>query len=135
VRRGGSAKTRPKRAFPQQDFGWNFASSAVDKAKGRSLYSPHDGAPPAFGRGRCCFVKLLTSGCDQAPVSVGGFELRRLSRQSERGIARFPGCLTSESEERETWTAESLRAASSIGEGLPSSIREAAGRDNGGTRF
>jgi hypothetical protein len=28
--------------------------------------------------------------------------------------------LTSESEERETWTAESLRTASSIGEGLPS---------------
>src|SRR3954467_11440336 len=25
--------------------------------------------------------------------------------------ARFPGCLTSESEERETWTAESLRTA------------------------
>jgi hypothetical protein len=43
--------------------------------------------------------------------------------------------LTSESEERETWTAESLRAASSIGEGLPFSIRRAAGRDNGGTRF
>ena len=29
-----------------------------------------------------------------------------------------PGCLTGESEERETWTAESLRAASSNGEDL-----------------
>ena len=26
-------------------------------------------------------------------------------------VARLPGCLTSESEERETWTAESLRTA------------------------
>ena len=30
-----------------------------------------------------------------------------------------PGCLTGESEERETWTAESLRAASSIGNLCP----------------
>jgi hypothetical protein len=28
---------------------------------------------------------------------------------------KVPGCLTSESEERETWTAESLRAAFAIG--------------------
>ena len=31
-----------------------------------------------------------------------------------------PGCLTGESEERETWTAESLRAASPIGDVYPS---------------
>ena len=43
--------------------------------------------------------------------------------------ATLSGCLTSESEERETWTAESLRAASSIGEGLPFSREDAAGRD------
>jgi hypothetical protein len=43
-----------------------------------------------------------------------------------------PGCLTSESEERETWTAESLRAVSR-GQG---NLRAAtAGRDFGGTRF
>jgi hypothetical protein len=30
-----------------------------------------------------------------------------------------PGCLTGESEERETWTAESLRAASSLGRVRP----------------
>jgi hypothetical protein len=39
--------------------------------------------------------------------------------------------LTGESEERETWTAESLRAASS--EGQP--FVEMAGRDFGGRRF
>jgi hypothetical protein len=32
------------------------------------------------------------------------------------GASFAPGCLKSESEERETWTAESLRAASSAGE-------------------
>jgi hypothetical protein len=37
----------------------------------------------------------------------------------DRGrIRKGPGCLKSESEERETWTAESLRAASSNGEGV-----------------
>ena len=34
------------------------------------------------------------------------------------GISPVPGCLTGESEERETWTAESLRAASSNGKAL-----------------
>src|SRR5208282_264698 len=35
-----------------------------------------------------------------------------------RRSRKVPGCLTSESEERETWTAESLRTASSNGEGF-----------------
>jgi hypothetical protein len=42
--------------------------------------------------------------------------------------ARFPGCLTGESEERETWTAESLRAASSNGEDF-GFLREKGGRE------
>ena len=47
-----------------------------------------------------------------------------------------PGCLTSESEERETWTAESLRAALLRGlslTGKPS--MQTAGRDFGGLTF
>jgi hypothetical protein len=36
--------------------------------------------------------------------------------QARRRDRKVPGCLTGESEERETWTAESLRAASSNGE-------------------
>jgi hypothetical protein len=40
------------------------------------------------------------------------------------GISPVPGCLTGESEERETWTAESLRAASSNGEASAFSGRE-----------
>ena len=46
-----------------------------------------------------------------APASAGVFLNERRSR-------KVPGCLTSESEERETWTAESLRTAFASGEGL-----------------
>src|SRR5262249_24049236 len=46
------------------------------------------------------------------PISIGGHKLRRLSGSPGGGTALVPGCLTGESEERETWTAESLRAAS-----------------------
>ena len=41
-----------------------------------------------------------------------------LPEMSGRRSCKAPGCLKSESEERETWTAESLRAASSNGEGF-----------------
>src|SRR5436305_8760043 len=58
-------------------------------------------------------MTIGSAGCDGAPEG--------------RWDHPVPGCLTGESEERETWTAGSLRAASS---------REgAAGRDFGGTRF
>src|ERR1700733_5329111 len=46
-----------------------------------------------------------------APASAGVFLNERRSR-------KVPGCLTSESEERETWTAESLRTAFANGGGL-----------------
>src|SRR5215467_7685666 len=52
---------------------------------------------------------------DQPPISVGGVGLRRLSRRSGEGVGLIPGCLTGESEERETWTAGSLRTVSSDG--------------------
>src|SRR4051794_41881413 len=43
---------------------------------------------------------------------VGGSNFVGFSARPGRlETARFPGCLTSESEERETWTAESLRTA------------------------
>ena len=49
---------------------------------------------------------------------------------------QVPGCLKSESEERETWTAESLRAASSNGEGLRLFRKSGGhGRDFGGLTF
>jgi hypothetical protein len=43
-----------------------------------------------------------------------------------------PGCLTSKDEERETWTAESLRV--SIFEGFGFQVRDRT-KDFGGTRF
>ena len=52
------------------------------------------------------------------PILIGSERLRRLAGLPAGGAVMVPGCLTSESEERETWTAESLRAASSNGEGF-----------------
>jgi hypothetical protein len=59
-----------------------------------------------------------------------------LPKFSGRRSCEAPGCLKSESEERETWTAESLRAASSNGEGL-GLFQESSGhgRDFGGLTF
>jgi len=78
----------------------------------RRAAARRDGAP----------AKLLTDNGDQTPMCFNrGCRLRRLSGLfGERGFA-VPGCLTGESEERETWTAESLRAASSGGS-IPGSI-------------
>src|SRR5262245_22689489 len=53
------------------------------------------------------------------PIAVGGLRLRRPSGLPGVGTARFPGCLIGESEERETWTAESLRAAFARGRNSP----------------
>src|SRR6476620_4344404 len=67
---------------------------------------------------------------------VGGSNFVGFSVRSGRlETARFPGCLTSESEERETWTAESLRTAPR-GRRLRLFSEECGhGRDFGGRRF
>ena len=49
-----------------------------------------------------------------APVLLEALAEARVFRRNRK----VSGCLTRESEERETWTAESLRAASSNGEAL-----------------
>src|SRR5580692_1758213 len=74
------------------------------------------------------FVRRV--GCD------GLYVLRLRLKMSGRRSCEAPGCLKSESEERETWTAESLRAASSNGEGL-GLFQESSGhgRDFGGSTF
>jgi len=63
-----------------------------------------------------------------AMTDVGCRRLRFRPELSETGffdgISPVPGCLTGESEERETWTAESLRAASSNGRASAFSGRE-----------
>jgi hypothetical protein len=89
--------------------------------------------------------KLLTDSGELPPTGSRGFRLRRLSGTPERGHSFASGCLTGESEERETWTAESLRAACSWGASQVGSVAvadfekqsscHAVGRDFGGTRF
>jgi hypothetical protein len=68
-----------------------------------------DGAP----------LKLLTGSVKMPPIVFGSMSFDDAFRclagsvtgLSKLEVARSPGCLTSESEERETWTAGSLRAA------------------------
>ncbi len=102
-----------------------FVCQKVDKNAGRRLYTsswarrrlarwrvceaPHcSHGDRAFGHlGMAMFASpRRMCGFSVSPVSVGGRS------------CKVPGCLKSESEERETWTAESLRTASSNGEGL-----------------
>ena len=87
------------------------------------------GAPPLDAM--ACLEKPLTVCAVNHPASPWPRRMCGLRRllprflRPSRGQARWkderrghqaPGCLTSESEERETWTAESLRTASSNGE-------------------
>ncbi len=60
------------------------------------------------------------------PHRVRGFRSLRQGLLGRGRSRKVPGCLTSESEERETWTAGSLRAASSNGEASAFSCRETA---------
>ena len=73
-----------------------------------------------------------TADTNRLPFAVEKKGAARLSSQGREG-APAPGCLTSEDEERETWTAESLR----LSEYLKASafiFREWT-KDFGGTRF
>src|SRR5229473_2310153 len=64
---------------------------------------------------------------NRLPIAIGSAGFDGAPGLRRAGPTPVPGCLTGESEERETWTAGSLRAASSR--------EDAAGRDFGGTRF
>src|SRR5579883_1957504 len=69
-------------------------------------------------------------------VGCAGFAAPALAEDGGRRSREVPGCLTSESEERETWTAESLRAAFLNGKGFGSSRAVSGrGRDFGGLTF
>jgi hypothetical protein len=94
VRRGGSVTgpTGQAREGPSTvgNCSGNLPGSAVDKVKGRRLYSPHNGAPPAFRRDGAP-AKLLTDSVTSRPISVGSLGLRRLLGVPGRGIAMIPG--------------------------------------------
>ena len=96
-----------------------FSGAGVDNAGAQSLYTT---SRRAAASARGASAKPLTvygeraSGHDLvAMTGARGFGGSGVCRRRSR---RVPGCLTGESEERETWTAESLRAASSNGEGF-----------------
>ena len=91
----------------------NSRLCSVDIARVGRLYSPDMARRPLHGAmARLRSSSLIT--VTRPPILVGGGRLRRLSGLPGSGDRPVPGCLTGESEERETWTAESLRAASSI---------------------
>ena len=94
-----------------------LVSETVDSAGGCGLYNPSRRRRPP-------------TRCDDAPskhpmdrgnrlsIVIGSLRASAALRFTGERDRQVPGCLTSESEERETWTAESLRAASSNGEML-----------------
>ena len=85
---------------------------------------------------RDCAPLILTYVWTEPPKKTSVVRISSASRFAGRlETARFPGCLTSESEERETWTAESLRTAPR-GRRLRLFSEECGhGRDFGGRRF
>jgi hypothetical protein len=99
-----------------------FKCQTVDSEGGRRLYSRfwraaawRDGASAKPLTVYAVNHPAMTCGHGGCAGFGGSGTCRRRSRE-------VPGCLISESEERETWTAESLRAAFANGEGLPSSL-------------
>ena len=146
MRRGGTRVGAPRRNVmavrterQHHRFlrGQKTVTDMVDIEQSCCLYTPSHWRAAAWREGAP--AKLLTDSGDRSPTTGRGRGLRRFP-----GFGRgscTPGCLTGESEERETWTAESLRVAwnevavlwfAIIGKQLPC---HAAGRDFGGTRF
>jgi hypothetical protein len=107
-----------------------FPQAVVDN-KSHPAHIARVGAPPlgAMARLRSSSLNIRWQSF-RLRSAAGGFDaLWRVQRVGDQ--SSVPGCLTSESEERETWTAESLRAASRAGK--PAGV--AVGRDFGGRRF
>ena len=95
--------------FPTLVVGQKNGAFLVDNAGGQSLYTPQRRAVRL--RCDCAPLKLLTGTVNRHPIVLGCTGFAGSSAYRRGGPPWFPGCLKSESEERETWTAESLRAA------------------------
>ena len=116
----------------------------VDKNRGQSLYIPSS-ARRRLVRWRVheaphCSHGDRTSGHARGHVRVPASKVRAsapslpaiffsalfwsLGRTGGRRSCKVPGCLKSESEERETWTAESLRAAFREGKPRAKTVRK-----------
>jgi len=101
-----------------------FAPGKVDKNSTQPLYR-NSWARRRLARWRVCEAPHCSHGdraCGHALVAMfaslrrmcGVLCLRHSLGEGRRGF-KVPGCLTGESEERETWTAGSLRAAFATG--------------------
>jgi len=128
----------------------SLRSEMVDKNGGQRLYTLSSArrrlgamarlrSPSLFTRWPS--IRPCSRGHVRAAASKGGLLRANISRAGDDGLqsdglqsqARCgSGCLTGESEERETWTAESLRAACRAKETLRA---RRPGRDFGGRRF
>src|SRR6516164_8799403 len=88
-----------------------FTGPAVDNIVHPAHIAPV-GAPPlgAMARLRSSSLNIRWQSF-RLRSAAGGFDAL-WSPEGRGTFHRPPGCLTSESEERETWTAESLRAGS-----------------------
>jgi len=124
--KGGKTCFLPARlaAFSTLHTGF-FALAAVDNGAAGSLYKlPWRAAAWRDGASAkpltvCAVNHPAMSSGHVGCAGFGGFPFTFLPRRGRevkgRRSRKVPGCLTSESEERETWTAESLRAAFAIG--------------------
>ncbi len=117
-----NANTAPRAALngysAVRSTGVILATRPLTMTRPQDYISPLD-APPRLVRLRVCeaphCLRGESSGLTHGPVGCMGFGGSGACRRRD---PKVPGCLKSESEERETWTAESLRAASSNGEGF-----------------
>ena len=118
----------------------SFRTGMVDKNGSGPLYRS-SWARRRLARWRVCEAPHCSHGdraCGHALVAMfvslrrmcGVLCLRHSLGEGRRGF-KVPGCLTGESEERETWTAGSLRAAFA----RRNLARKWPGRDFGGRRF
>ena len=98
-----------------------FRQPGVDNALGGGLYTPHTVRRRLGAMARPRSSSLIFG--DQPPIKSRRFGASTALRASGEGTRAVPGCLTSESEERETWTAGSLRTVASGG-----AIRSGRGR-------
>jgi hypothetical protein len=107
-----------------------FVCRKVDKNRGRRLYTP-SWARRRLVRWRVCEAPHCSHGDRIRPfrrghVRVAASDVWGLTPPGHGGRScKVPGCLTGESEERETWTAESLRTAFANGRASAFSVREA----------
>jgi hypothetical protein len=138
----GIVETRQERHFPIPRHRFFWAPGRLTKTGGAPYIEPlgraaawRDGASakPLTVHTVTEHPAMLSWPCSRRCVECVGFCCLRplVAGVTGRRGCEVPGCLTGESEERETWTAESLRAASGRG----NLARKWPGRDFGGRRF